>query len=162
MVYAQRKMSSWKTRWGRLLAIPLLIVVAGLLSRNALALTPEVSLAIASGEVDARIAALNKAVIDADVTLATFVDQLLADEVKIAAGKVFLVKGDKTTDVAGAAAKLPDGAEDVVNNNRMRSELEAAKAALGLFSPEQAVRVKALKELKDKIDESKLRESLCL
>jgi urea transport system permease protein len=156
MVYAQRKMSSWKTRWGRLLAIPLLIVVAGLLSRNALALTPEVSLAIASGEVDARIAALNKAVIDADVTLGTFVDQLLADEVKIAAGKVFLVKGDKTTDVAGAAAKLPDGAEDVVNNNRMRSELEAAKAALGLFSPEQAVRVKALKELKDKIDESKL------
>jgi urea transport system permease protein len=156
MVYAQRKMSSWKTRWARLLAVPLLIVVSGLLPRGALALTPEVSLAIASGEVDARIAALNKAVIDADVTLATFVDQLLADEVKIAAGKVFLVKGDKTTDVAGAAAKLPDGAEDVVNNNRMRSELEAAKAALGLFSPDQPVRAKALKELKDKIDESKL------
>jgi urea transport system permease protein len=156
MLYALRKKSSWNARWVRLLALFTGFLLSNVLSTSAFALTPDVSLAIASGEVDSRIAALNKAVIDADVTLAGYVDQLLADEVKVAGGKVFFVKGDKVTDVAGVATKLPDGAEDVVNNNRMRSELEAAKAALGLFSQEQPVRVKALKELKDKIDESKL------
>jgi urea transport system permease protein len=152
------RLSSWKARWLRLRAvsIALVIVWAASVSNGAQALTPEVALAIASGEVDSRIAALNKAAIDADVTLAGFVDQLLADEVKVAGGRIFFVKNDKVTDVAGVAAKLPDGAEDVVNNNRMRSELEAAKAALGLFSTDQSARVKALKELKDKIDESKL------
>jgi urea transport system permease protein len=123
---------------------------------QAFALAPDVALAIASGEVDSRIAALNKAAADGDVTLAAFVDQILADEVKVAVGKVYFVKGDKVTDTTGASVKMPDGAEEVVNNNRMRRELEAAKAALGLFSPDQAIRVKALKELKDKIDESKL------
>jgi urea transport system permease protein len=156
MVYALRKMSSWKTRWFRPLVLFAGFLLSNVVSTSAFALTPDVSLAIASGEVDSRIAALNKAVIDADATLAAYVDQLLADEVKIAGGKVFFVKGDKVTDVAGVATKLPDGADDVVNNNRMRSELEAAKAALGLFSPEQSIRAKALKELKDKIDESKL------
>jgi urea transport system permease protein len=156
MVYALRNKSSWKARWLRLLALPIVLAFSGGILSNAYALTPGVALAIASGEVDARIAALNKAASDADITLAGFVDQLLADEVKVADGKVFLVKGDKVTDVAGVTVKLPEGAEDVVNNNRMRSELEAAKAALGLFSPNQLVRAKALKELKDKIDESKL------
>jgi urea transport system permease protein len=58
--------------------------------------------------------------------------------------------------VTGAAASVPDNAEDVVNNNRMRREFEAALAALKLFSPDRDLRAKAITELKDQVDESKL------
>jgi urea transport system permease protein len=63
--------------------------------------------------------------------------------VKVAGGKAFIVRDGKATDAAtGAAATLPAGAEDVVNNNRMRRELEAALAALKLFSPDRAERAR--------------------
>ena len=57
---------------------------------------------------------------------------------------------------SGKETALPEGAEDVVNNNRMRRELEAALAALQLFSPEREARAKAIAELKDQADEGKL------
>jgi urea transport system permease protein len=61
------------------------------------------------------------------------------------------------TDAAsGAAATLPADAEDVVNPNRVRRELEAALSALNLFSPDRAVRLKAVVELKEQADEGKL------
>lgn len=110
------------------------------------ALTPDQALRIVSGESDARIAALNEVVAAADPELQAFVQAILADEVKIVGGKVLVVKD----------GKVPDGAEDVVNNNRMRRELEAALAALQLFSPDRALRTKAIAELKDSADEGKL------
>jgi urea transport system permease protein len=74
---------------------------------------------------------------------------LLADEVKVAGGKAFIVRDGKATDAAtGAAATLPDDAEDVVNNNRMRRELEAALAALKLFARPRR-RDQAITDLKD-------------
>jgi urea transport system permease protein len=149
-------LNALNARWSQQLAVQLLLILSIALPSQAVALTSDVASAIAIGEVDSRISALNKAAVDADATLAEFVVQLLSNEVKVAGGKVFIVKGDKVTDAAGVSTKLPYGAEDVVNNNRMRNELEAAKAALGLFSPNRSVRVEALKELKDKIDESKL------
>jgi urea transport system permease protein len=121
------------------------------------ALSPAAALAIASGESDDRVAALLKAVGDADPALGPYVSALLADEVKVTADRAFIVHDDKVTDAAtGRPATLPEGAEDVVNNNRMRSELEAAQAGLKLFSPERAARQQAIAELRDKIDESKL------
>ena len=122
-----------------------------------LALTSEDAGKIAAGDSDERIAALNAAVAAGDPALAAFVQALLADEVKVAGGKAFIVHDGKVSDAAsGAAATLPDGAEDVVNNNRMRRELESAFAALKLFSPDRAQRVAAIDELKDQIDEGKL------
>ena len=50
----------------------------------------------------------------------------------------------------------PAGAEDVINNNRMRRELEGALAALRLFSRDRAERAPAIDELKDRADEGKL------
>jgi urea transport system permease protein len=128
-----------------------------LASLSASALTADQAVRIAAGESEARVAALNEAVTAADPALAAYLQALLADEVKVAGGKAFIVHDGKTTDAAsGAAATLPDGAEDVVNNNRMRRELESAFAALKLFSPDRAQRLKAIAELKDQIDESKL------
>jgi urea transport system permease protein len=123
----------------------------------AFALTSEQAAKIAGGDSDERIAALNQAVAAGDPAVAAFVQALLADEVKLAGGKAYIVRDGKAVEAAsGAQATLPDGAEDVVNNNRIRREFEAALAALRLFSPEREQRAKAITELKDQADEGKL------
>ncbi|MBA4178522.1 MAG: urea ABC transporter permease subunit UrtB, partial [Leptothrix sp. (in: Bacteria)] len=121
------------------------------------ALTHDQALRIAQGESDARIAALNEVVVAADPALSAYVQALLADEVKLAGGRAYVVRDGQATDVAtGAAATLPEGAEDVINPNRVRRELEAALAALKLFSPDRALRAKAIAELKNQADDGKL------
>src|SRR6185295_19413558 len=81
----------------------------------------------------------------------------LDDGVKLAGDKVFIVHGDKVTDAAtGAAARLPDGAEDVINSNQMRRELDGAMAALKLFSRDLDERRAAVKALKEEADEARL------
>ncbi|MDN3922727.1 urea ABC transporter permease subunit UrtB [Roseateles violae] len=124
----------------------LLLVI---LSSQAHALTPDQSRAIAAGETDERIAALNAAAARGDAELAAFVQALLDDRVKLLA--------DRAVVLAAADQPAPDGAEDVVNNNRMRGALQAALAALKLFSPDPAARRAAVAELgKQGLDESQL------
>jgi urea transport system permease protein len=135
---------------GLVLAILLLLMAPG----TARALTAEQALAIAQGDSDARIAALTERVTAGDAQVVPFIEALLADEVKVAGGKVYLIKGEAVTLAGtGAAAKLPDDAEDVVNNNRMRQALEGALAAFRLSSPDREARAKALADLRDVIDE---------
>ena len=132
-------------------------VLAAALGSSAFALTTDQALRIAQGESDARIAALNEVVLAADPALTAYVQALLADEVKLAGGKAYIVRDGQATDAAsGAAAKLPNGAEDVVNPNRVRRELEGALAALKLFSPNRAERAKAVAELKEQASEGNL------
>ena len=121
------------------------------------ALTPEQAGRIAAGESDDRIAALNEAVSAADPAVGPLVQALLDDAVKTAGGKAFIVRDGKTTDAAtGAAAALPAGAEDVINNNRVRREFEAALAGLALFSKDRAAREQAIDKLRDGADDGKL------
>jgi urea transport system permease protein len=129
-----------------------------LLPGAAFALTTEQALAIAAGDNDLRIAALNAAVARGDERLAAFVQAMLDDEVKVAGARVFIVHDGKASDAAtGAAATLPDAAEDVTNNNRTRGALEAALAGLRVFSADLAVRRTAVAELaKASLDESQL------
>jgi urea transport system permease protein len=113
--------------------------------------------AIASGEPDARIAALNKAVATADEKTAVFLQALSDDAVKVAGDKVFVIKDGKGFDpVSGAEVPVPDDAEDVMNNNRMRGELDSALAALKLFSKDEKTRIAAIKQLQSDADETKL------
>jgi len=134
-----------------------LFLCAACLGFNALALTTEQAARIADGDSDDRIAALNEAVTAVDPALEPLLEALLADEVKVAGGKAYIVRGDTVTEAAtGATATLPADAEDVVNNNRVRREFEAALAALKLFSPNAAVRAKAIDDLRDGADEGKL------
>ncbi len=121
------------------------------------ALSPAQAARIAAGETDDRLAALAEAVASGDPALAPFLQALLADEVKVAGGRAFVVRDGRAVEAAsGVETALPDGAEDVVNNNRMRRELQAALAALKLFSPDRALRAAAIVELKDQVDESRL------
>ena len=145
--------------WLAALCAGLALLAAG----SACALTPSQTLRIAEGESDERIAALNEVVLAADPALAAYVQALLADEVKLAGGRAFIVRDGKTTDAAsGAVATLPDGAEDVVNPNRVRRELESALAALKLFSPDRDERAKAIAELKAEADGSAADSKLML
>ncbi len=135
----------------------LVFLCLSFLSLPAWALTPEQAAAIAAGESDARIAALNERVAAGDAGLLSFLQALLADEVKVAGGKAYQVRDGKAVEAGtGTAATLPAGAEDVVNNNRMRRELESAQAALALLSDQRDVRAKALLDLRDQVDEGKL------
>ena len=121
------------------------------------ALTPDQAVRIAAGESDARLAALSEVVAAVDPALGAYLQALLADEVKLADGKAFIVRDGKAVEAAsGLAVTLPEGAEDVVNNNRMRQEFEGALAALKLFSPDRAERAKAIVELKDQAGEGNL------
>jgi len=121
------------------------------------ALTPEQAGKIAAGDSDDRVAALNERVAAGDADLVPFVQALLDDAVKTAGGKAYVTVDGKTVLAgAGTPATAPADAEDAVNNNRMRRELEAALAALGLFAKDTAARAKAIEGLKDGVDEAKL------
>ena len=115
---------------GLLFAVTLTLALLFAIVGTALAMTPEQAARIAAGDNDARIAALQEAAAAGDPALAPFVRALLADEVKVAGGRAYIVRNGQAVDAAtGTAATLPDGAEDVVNNNRMRRELEGALAS---------------------------------
>jgi urea transport system permease protein len=124
---------------------------------QALALTPEQARALVVGEVDQRIEALNKSIITADEKTTTLLQALADDAVKVAGEQVLIVRDGKAIDAAtGVSAALPANVEDVINNNRMRSEIDTALAALKLFSPDQKVRIEAAKTLSKEPDEGKL------
>ena len=121
------------------------------------ALTREQALALSKGENEERIAALQASLARGDEGLAAFVQAMLDDGVKLAGDRVFVVRDGKAVDAAtGAEAPLPEGAEDLVNSNQMRRELEGALAALKLFSPDLAERRAAIQSLKDDADEARL------
>lgn len=134
-----------------------MVVFALLAGSSAWALTAEEAKAIASGDSESRIAALNKAVASADEKTAAFIQAMADDAVKFTDTRVFVVKDDKAFDpVTGVEQKLPDDAEDVVNNNLMRGALDAAQAALKLTSKDDAVRAEAAQALFKEPDESRL------
>jgi urea transport system permease protein len=112
---------------------------------------------LASGESDTRIAALNQLIAQPSEAALVLIQAMSDDAVKRAGDKVFIVRNDKATDaVTGQAVTLPADAEDVVNNNRMRSELEGALAAVKLFNPDEKQRQQAVKALQEGADENKL------
>ncbi len=135
----------------------LLLLLALTAAFSAHALTAAEAQAIAVGDSDVRIEALNKAVAAADDRTAAFLRALSEDAVKTAGGKVLVVRDGKGTDpVTGAEVPVPADAEDVVNNNRMRGELDSALAALQLFSADDQVRARAVAAMQKEPDESKL------
>jgi urea transport system permease protein len=156
-LFSLRKGSPHLLPHWRVALFVLALAFSVLAPQPALALSADLAGRIAAGESDDRIAALNEAVAAADPALAAFVQALLADEVKVAGGKAFVVKDGVAREAAtSTVATLPADAEDVINNNRLRRELEAALAGLQLFSPDRALREKAIIELKDSADEAKL------
>ncbi len=135
----------------------LLTLALLLIATHAHALTAEDVKGMTLGETEARIEALGKAAANADDKTAAFIQALADDAVKTKGDKVFVVRDDKAFDaVTGAALSLPPDAEDVINPNLMRSELDNALAALKLFSKDDKVRAAAIKTLSADNDEARL------
>ncbi|HQS31919.1 MAG: urea ABC transporter permease subunit UrtB [Polaromonas sp. 39-63-203] len=109
------------------------------------------------GDTEARVEALSKAALAADDKTVAFIQALADDAVRTQGDKVFVVKGDKAFDpVSGAELSLPADAEEVINPNLMRSELDTALAALKLLSRDESLRRDALKTLAGETDEARL------
>ncbi|HVR48490.1 MAG TPA: urea ABC transporter permease subunit UrtB, partial [Pseudorhodoferax sp.] len=116
---------------------------------------------MASGTSSERIEAITAAVIEAvekgDAKTEAFLQALSDDSVRFTADKVFVMQGDKGHDpVTGAEVAVPADAEDVVNNNLMRSELDVALAALQLRSEDTTVRAGAARALAGAPSEARL------
>lgn len=134
------------------------VLIALIFTGKVFALTVEDYAALAGGEYDTRITAIGKAVASGDVSAKPFLQAMLDDSVKIAGGKVFVMdaSGNATDPATGSVVELPAAAEDIVNNNLLRSEIEAGIAFLNLRNADRAVRADAVKILQDAdIEESK-------
>jgi len=133
------------------------LTAALLCAAPALALTPQQARALVVGEAETRIAALNAVLAGADEKTVALIQALSDDAVKFTETAVMVVRDGKGYDpVTGAEVALPEAAEDVINNNQMRGELDAALASIKLFSPDVAVRTEAVKTLQGEPDEAKL------
>lgn len=134
-----------------------LVIAIVLIATRAQALTANEAKAMAVGEGDARIEALRAAVAGADANTVRFLQALSDDAVKVMGDRpVLVVDGMGVDPVTNAEVVLTDSAEDVMNNNRMRGELDTALAAVKLLSTDVKVRREAVKTLQGEVDESKL------
>jgi len=135
----------------------LLLSISLLLLQPAHALTAAEVQGMSIGETEARIEALNKAIATADDKTADFLQALSQDVVKFSGDKVFVVRDGKGSDpVTGVEVPVPEDAEDVINNNMMRGEIETAQAGLKLFSKDLRQRREGIKVLQGESDETKL------
>jgi urea transport system permease protein len=135
----------------------LVLLATFFIAAHAYSLTPAAAKAMANGGSEARIAALQAATQDSDEKTLAFIQAMADDAVKLVAGVPVIVTTDGAIDpVTGASVALPDTAEDVLNNNRMRGEIEAALASLKLMSPVEAVRRDAARALQGEVDEGRL------
>jgi urea transport system permease protein len=133
----------------------LAVVVLG--HTHALALTAEQARALTIGDTDARVSALQNALASPDAPTAAFLQAMADDAVKVNGTQVLIVRDGKAVDPAnGETTALPDTAEDVINNNRMRGEIDAALSALQLLSTDAALRVQAAKSVLKEPDPTKL------
>ena len=141
----------------RLLSILLFSVMCFAYAELTHALTPDQARALTQGDVDSRITALQQALTAPDEKTAALLQAMADDAVKISGPQVFVMRDGKAFDpTTGQEAALPASAEDVINNNRMRGEIDAAISALQLLSPDVAKRIDAVKLMLKEPDITKL------
>lgn len=104
---------------------------------------------LANGESDEKIAAIQSLGAIATPEAAQVLKVLSEDALFVAGEHVFYLKGDQAVDAATGLALVPapDSSDNVVINNRVRSELNTVLASLKLFDPDVQVRYKAAQAL---------------
>lgn len=126
-----------------------LLLTSLFIATNAYSLSFESAKSLSMGETDDRVAAIGRVLVaEPDDATAAFIRALVDDAVKVAGGQVLVVRNGVGTDpVTGQVVAVPDDAEDVMLNNRLRGELDTALAAIRLLSPERSKRQQAVTEL---------------
>lgn len=99
-----------------------------------------------------KIAAIQQLTAAAEPGTGKLLQAMADDSLYVAGDRLFVFDGEKTVDALnGEIAELPDGAETITVNNRLRGELANALAALQLFDADRAVRLAAARELQSKV-----------
>src|SRR2546423_1403821 len=124
----------------------------------AAALDPTMVSKLATGESDEKIEAITALVAEGDPRARVILEALAEGALQTAGNRVLIVKDGQATDaITGAKVKpVPDAAEDVAVNNRLRSAVQSALAVFDLASPERNARLRAARELAQNADEAVL------
>jgi urea transport system permease protein len=120
------------------------------------ALSPQTARAIAVGDADARIEALGQALADPEGALLAYLQAMAADQVRVKGDQIWRLQDKQPLNaLTGVAMPMPEDAEEVMLNNRLRGELDAAIAALKLFAADPSVRRDSVRALIKEPDTSK-------
>jgi urea transport system permease protein len=105
------------------------------LATAAQSLAPADALALVSGETDDRIATLNRLAAAPDPLTAALIQAIADERVRVLPQRVLILQNDTAVDaVTGEALRqVPDEAQEVMVNNRLRSALETALAGIDLL-----------------------------
>ena len=128
----------------------LAMLLFALPSLNAFAaLDPALVKRLAAEDSDDKIAAIQQLGAIASADAAKVLKAMADDELLVAGEAVFLFDGERAVDAATGAAiePAPEAYESITVNNRVRSELSNALAALKLYDPDRGVRLAAVTEL---------------
>ncbi len=127
---------------------------ACLAARGASALDAAAVERLASGDNAAKLAAVQEAVVSADVSSLPVLSALLEGRLAIAAGRAVVEEDGAWIDplTRRPAQVVAADVEKVSINNRLRRTLERAIAALGLFAPGAADRLRAARALQEGAD----------
>jgi urea transport system permease protein len=128
----------------------LTLLIVFLPASNAFAaLDPALVKQLAAEETDDKIAAIHQLGASAGAEAAKVLKAMADDELLVAGEAVFLFDGERAVDAASGAAiePAPETYESITVNNRVRSELSNALAALKLYDPDRGVRLAAATEL---------------
>jgi len=142
----------------RMLRLIVGLAMAALFCAPAAALDRETIARLASGDADEQRRALDSLVARDDAAAVIFLKDLLADRVKTADDKAFIVEHDRGLDaLERTPVALPAELEDVSTSNSVRIAIEESIAILELASDDPTRRLDSVKRLQNaELDEAKL------
>ena len=113
------------------------------------ALDPALVQQLADEDSDIKIAAIQQLGASADPAAGRLLQAMADDELLVDGDTVFRFDGEQALDAASGAAiePAPETYESITVNNRIRSALSNALAALKLFDADRSVRLAAAREL---------------
>jgi len=111
-------------------------------------IAPQLLQELAGDDPDTRIVAVNAIAALANVEAARVLNALKNENVYVKDQAVFIVEGDAAIDLrTGKISTLPDGADALTINNRLRGALDSALSGMKLFSTDRTVRMAAVHDL---------------
>ena len=137
--------------------IRLIILFASLYSGAALAALDAALLRqLADDYSDVKITAIQKIAQSADPMAQRTLKALADDALAVVDSKTIILEDEQAIDAATGAAvvPMPENPDSIVVNNRVRSALNAALAALNLFNPDRDTRISAARALAQSPDAS--------
>lgn len=128
-----------------------LLLLTGALSTSA-APDPALVRQLAADDNTDKIEAIQQLAAAAEPGTAKLLQAMADGSLYVVDDALFVFDGDNTLDAfSGEVVELPDGADTIMVNNRLRGELANALAALKLFDSNREVRLTAARELQSNV-----------